>query len=139
MSPSGLGGNLADFDGRMSPVGSCSPGRNPSGEFLGGAPVRELIWHSVLGEPLVGFLQEPMPGEKSLEYAIQATASVWMLFEQVHDVESGDVDFDSFGMASWNAGGMHDDRCQLREALQTMMLQWLMRLLMPTSDCARTR
>ena len=29
----------------------------------------------------------------------------------------------------WDAGGMHGDRCQLREALQTMMLQWLMRLL----------
>ena len=94
-----------------------------------GAPVRELIWPSVLGEPLVDCLQEPMPGKKSLEYAIQATASVWMPFEQVHDVVSGDVDFDFFGMASWDAGGMHSDRCQLREALRTMMLQWLMRLL----------
>ena len=65
-----------------------------------------------------------MPGKKSLEYAIQATASVWMPFEQVHNVVSGNVD--SFGMAPWDAGGMHDDRCQLREALQTMMLQWLM-------------
>ena len=74
-------------------------------------------------------MQEPMPGEKSLEYAIQATASAWMPFKQVHNVESGDVDFDSFGMAPWDAGGMHDDRCRLREALQTMMLQWLMRLL----------
>ena len=35
-----------------------------------------------------------MPGEKSLEYAIQATASVRMPFEQVHNVVSG---------------GMHDD------------------------------
>ena len=52
-----------------------------------------------------------------------------MPFEQVHNVVSGDVDFDSFGMAPWDAGGMHGDRCQLREALQTMMLQWLMRLL----------
>ena len=94
-----------------------------------GAPVRELIWPSVLGEPLVVCLQEPMPGKKSLEYVIQATASVWMPFEQVHNVVSGDVEFDSFGMAPWDAGGMHDDRCQLREALQTMMLQWLMRLL----------
>ena len=64
-----------------------------------GAPVRELIWPSVLGEPLVDCLHEPMPGEKSLEYAIQATASVWMSFEQVNSVESGDVDFDYFGMA----------------------------------------
>ena len=70
-----------------------------------------------------------MPGKKSFEYAIQVTASVWMPFKQVHNVVSGDVDFDSFGMAPWDAGGMHDDRCQLREALQTMMLQWLMRQL----------
>ena len=70
-----------------------------------------------------------MPGKKSLEYAIQATASVWMPFEQVHIVVSSDVDFDSFGMAPWDAGGMHGDRCQLRVAFQAMMLQWLMRLL----------
>ena len=31
VSPSGFGGNLADFDGRASPVGSCSSGRNPGG------------------------------------------------------------------------------------------------------------
>ena len=31
VSPSGLGGNLADFDRRASPIGSCSPGRNPGG------------------------------------------------------------------------------------------------------------
>ena len=42
---------------------------------------------------------------------------------------SGDVDFDSFGMAPWDAGGMHSDSCQLRETLRTMMLQWLTRLL----------
>ena len=70
-----------------------------------------------------------MPVKKRLEYAIQATASVWMRFEQVHCVVSGDVDFESFGMAPWDAGGMHGDRCQLRVTLQTMMLQWLMRLL----------
>ena len=29
VSPSGLGGNLTDCDRRASPVGSCSPGRNP--------------------------------------------------------------------------------------------------------------
>ena len=32
------------------------------------------------------------------------TASVWMPFEQVYKVEYGDVDFDSFGMAPWDAG-----------------------------------
>ena len=31
LSPSGLGGDFADFDRRTSPVGSCSPGRNPGG------------------------------------------------------------------------------------------------------------
>ena len=40
-----------------------------------GAPVRELIRPSILGEPLVD-LQEPMPVEKWLEYAIQLTTSV---------------------------------------------------------------
>ena len=29
------------------------------------APVRELIWPSVLGEPLIDCLQEPMPGENA--------------------------------------------------------------------------
>ena len=44
-------------------------------------------------------------------------------------VVSGDVDFDSFGMAPWDAGGMHGDSCQRRETFRTMMLQGLMRLL----------
>ena len=30
-------------------------------------------------------------------------------------------------MAPWDAGGIHDDRCQLHEVIRTMMLQWLMR------------
>ena len=47
-----------------------------------------------------------MPDMKSLEYAIQVTASVWMPFGQVHNVVSGNVDFNSFGMAPWDAGGM---------------------------------
>ena len=102
----------------------AAPGVTPVESSEKGAPVRELIWHSVLGEPRVVCLQEPMPGEKSLEYVIQPTASVWMPFEQVHNVESGDVDFDSFGIAPWDAGEMHDNRCRLCEALQTMMLQW---------------
>ena len=38
-----------------------------------------------------------MPGKKSLEYSIQATASVWMPFEQVHNVVSDDVDFFRYG------------------------------------------
>ena len=32
-------------------------------------------------------------------------------------------------MAPWDAGWIHDDRCQLHEVIWTMMLQWLMRLL----------
>ena len=107
----------------------AAPGVTPADSSEKGAPVPELIWPSVLGEPLVVCLQAPMPGMKSLEYAIQATASVWMPFEQVHNVVSGNVDFDYFWMAPWDAGGMHGDRCQLREALQTLILQWLMRLL----------
>ena len=59
----------------------AAPGVTPVDSSETGAPVRELIWPSVLGEPLVVCLQEPMPGKKSLEYAIQATASVWMPFE----------------------------------------------------------
>ena len=42
-------------------------------------------------------------------------------------VVSDDVDFDSFGMAPWDAGGIHGDIC--RETFWTMMLQRLMRLL----------
>ena len=102
----------------------AAPGVTPVDSFEKGVPVRELIWPSVLGEPLVDCLQEPMPGEKSLEYGIHTTASVWMPFEQDHSV---DVDFDSFGMAPWDAGGMHSrTRC---EPFRTIMLEWLMRLL----------
>ena len=106
----------------------AAPGVTPVDSSEKGAPVRELILPSVLGESLVDSLQEPKPVEKRLEYAIQVTASVWEPLEQVHYVVSGDVDFDSFGMAPWDAGGMHGDSCQLRETLRTMMLQWLMRL-----------
>ena len=125
---SGLGGNLADFDRRASPVGSCSPGRNPVDSSAEGVPVRELIWPSVLGEALVDSLQEPMPVEKRLKYAIQATASVWEPLEQVHYVVFSDVNFDSFGMAPWDAGGMHGDGGRRYGTYWKMMLQWLFRL-----------
>ena len=63
----------------------AAPGVTPVDSSEEGAPVRELIWPSVLGEPLVDSLQEPMPVEKRLEYAIpQATASVWEPLELVH-------------------------------------------------------
>ena len=50
------------------------------------------------------------------------------LLEQVHYVVSGDVKFDSFGMAHWDAGGMHGDGCRLCGTCWKMMLQWLIRL-----------
>ena len=105
----------------------AAPGVTPVESSENGVPVRELIWPSVLGEPLVACLQEPLPGEKSLECVIRATASVWMPSEQVHSVESGDVDFDSFGMAPWDAGGIHSHTRS--EPFRTIMLRWLIRLL----------
>ena len=72
----------------------AAPGVTPVDSSEEGAPVRELIRPSVQGEPLVDSLQEPMPVEKRLEYAIQATASVWEPLEQVHYVVSCDVNFD---------------------------------------------
>ena len=62
-----------------------------------GAPVLELIEHSVLGKPLgkplVDSLQEPMPVMKRMEQAILATASVWEPLEHLHCVVSDNVDF----------------------------------------------
>ena len=93
-----------------------------------GEPVPELIQLSVLGEPLVDSLQEPMPAAERLEYTIQATFLIWEPLEQMRYVVNGDVDFDSCGMAPSDAGGMHGNDCQRRETFRTMMLQWLMRL-----------
>ena len=107
----------------------AAPGVTPADSSEEGAPVRELMQLSVLGEPLVDSLQEPMPDEERLEYVIQATVVIWEPLEQMRYVVTGDVDFDSFGMASWDAGGMHGNDCQRRETFWTMMLQWLMRLL----------
>ena len=69
-----------------------------------------------------------MPVEKRLEYAIQATASVWEPLELVHHVVSGDVNFDSFGMAPWDAGGMHGDGCRPYGTCWKLVFQWLIRL-----------
>ena len=120
---------LLTLTDKRAPSARAAPGVTLVDSSEMGAPVRELIWSSVLEEPLVVYLQEPMPGMNSLEYVIQATTSVWMPFKQVHNVVSGDVDFDFFGIAPWDAGGMHGDRYQLHKAMQTMMLQRLMRLL----------
>ena len=108
---------------------SAAPGLTPVDSSEEVAPVPELIKLSVLGEPLVDSLQEPMPAAERLEYVIQATALIWEPLEQVLYVVSDDVDFDSFGMAPWDAGGIHGDICQSRGTFRTMMLQWLMRLL----------
>ena len=80
-------------------------------------------------ESLVNSLQEPMPDEERLEYAIQATAVIWEPLEQMRYVVSDDVNPDYFGMAPWDAGGMHGNDCQRCETFRTMMLQWLIRLL----------
>ena len=61
----------------------AAPGVTPVDSSEEGAPVRELIQLSVLGEPLVDSLQEPMPAEEWLEYAIQATAVIWEPLEQI--------------------------------------------------------
>ena len=107
----------------------AAPGVTPVDSSEEGAPVRELIQLSVLGEPLVDSLQEPMPAEERLEYAIQATAVIWKPLEQMRYVVSDEVNFDSFGMAPWDAGGMYGNDCQRCETFRTMMLQWLIRLL----------
>ena len=52
---------------------------------------------------------------------------MWMPFEQVLKVESGDVDFDSFGMAPWDAGRMYSRT--VGAPYRTRMLQWLIPLL----------
>ena len=80
-------------------------------------PARELLWLSVLGESSFDCLQEPINGVKDLKYAIQATASVWRPFRQTHSVVSDDADFDSFGMAPWDAGGIHGDGSQSRDVM----------------------
>ena len=92
---------------------SAASGVTPEDGSEEGAPVLELIEHSVLGKPLVDSMQEPMPVMKRLEQTILATASVWEPLEHLHCVFSDDVDFDSFWMAPWEAGGMLGDSCRL--------------------------
>ena len=55
----------------------AAPGVTPEDGSEEGAPVLELIEHSVLGKSLVDSLQEPMPAMKRLKQAILATVSVW--------------------------------------------------------------
>ena len=93
-----------------------------------GAPVLELIEHSVLGKPMVDSLQEPMPVMKRLEQAFLATASVWEPLEHLHCVVSDNVDFDSFWMAPWDAGGTLGDSCRLCVTFWRTLLQVVFRL-----------
>ena len=106
----------------------AAPGVVPVDSSEEGAPVLELIRHSVLGKPLVDSLQEPMPVMKRLDYVIQATASVWEPLEQVHCVVSGYINFNSFGMAPWDAGGTYGDGCRPCVTFWKIMLQWMIRL-----------
>ena len=114
---------------KRAQLAHAAPGVTPVDSSEEGAPVRELIQLSVLGEPLVNSLQESMAAEERLEYSIQATAIVWQPLEQMRCVVSDDVNSDSFGMAPWDAGGMHGNDCECRETFRTMMLQWLIWLL----------
>ena len=114
----------------------AAPGITPVDSSEEGAPIRELIQRSVLGEPLVNSLQEPMPDEERLEYVIQATAVIWQPLERMHYAVSDNVDSDSFGMAPWDAGGMHGNDCECRETFQTMTV--VNSAVVPTSDQKRT-
>ena len=60
-----------------------------------------------------------------------------MPFEQVHSVESGDVDFDSFGMTPWDAGGIHS--LTRSEPFRDYNVTMVNRAVVPTSNHARTR
>ena len=97
----------------------AAPGVTPVDSSEAGAPVPGTE------KDFSDSLQEPMPAVEWLKCAIQAKKLIWEPLEQVCYVVSGDVDFDSFGTAPWDAGGIHGDVCQLCETLRTMMLQWL--------------
>ena len=101
----------------------AAPGVTPVDRSEEGAPVLELIRHSVLGKPLIDSLQELMPVMNQLEYAIQATASVWEPLEHVHCVVSGYVNFDSFWMAPWDAGGTYGNGCRICVTFWRILLQ----------------
>ena len=106
----------------------AAPGVTPEDGSEEGAPVLELIEHLVLGKPLVDSLHEPMPVWKRLEQAIMATSLVWEPLEHLHCVVSDDVDFDSFWMVPWDAGGTLGDSCRLCVAFWRTMLRSVIRL-----------
>ena len=100
--------DLLTWTDERAPSARTAPGITPVDSSEARTPVRELMWPSVLRESSVGGLQEPINGVEGLEYAIQATASVWMPFKQTYNVVSG----------------MHGNRCQPHEAIHTVMSQW---------------
>ena len=106
----------------------AAPGITSEVGSVEGAPVLELIEHSVLGKPLVDSLQEPMPVIIRLEQAILATASVWEPLEHLHCVVSDHVNFDSFWMAPWDAGGTLGDSCRLCVTFWRTLLRSVIRL-----------
>ena len=69
-----------------------------------------------------------MPVMKRFEQAILATASVWEPLEHLHCVVSYDVDFDSFWMAPWDAGGTLGDSCRLCVTFWRTLLRLVIRL-----------
>ena len=69
-----------------------------------------------------------MPVMKRLEHAIQVTASVREPVEHVHCVVSGYVNFDSFWIAPWDAGGTHGNGCRLYVTFWRILFQSMIRV-----------
>ena len=92
---------LLKWTDERAPLARAAPGVTLVDISETRSPVRQLMLPSVLGESSFGCLQEPIIGVEGLEYAIQATASVWMPFEQTYNGVSGDVDFDPL---EWRLG-----------------------------------
>ena len=118
---------LTLIDGRAQLV-CAAPGVTSEVGPAEGAPVQELIEHSVLGKPLVNSLKEPMPVMKWLEQVILATVSVWEPLDHLHFVVSDHVDFDSVWMAPWDAGGTLGDSCRLCVTFWRTLLRSVIRL-----------
>ena len=65
---------------------------------------------------------------KRLELAILATASEWEPLKHLHCVVSDDMDFDSFWMSPWDAGGTLGDSCRLCVTFWRTLLRSVIRL-----------
>ena len=77
---------LLTWTDERAPLARAAPVVTPVDSSETRTPVRELMWPSVLGESSFGCLPELINGVEGLVYAIQATASVWMPFEQTYNV-----------------------------------------------------